>query len=276
MPEIDMRGGDLDPLPRVEACRRQFGQSIKALWLRTNPDLTLRQIAEAAETGATSVSDVMNGKRFPKRDLARRIVEGFGGDFADISELWDELNALQHGAAKSSSRTITKFGKNSQFYGAARESILACSDTIRVTYARQYPPSEVSTSEAREYFAAMLDWAALPGDRSVTRIFGVPVESRLARRRVTDYLVRHQAEIEERQLWNYRAHVFEYAARADLLNMALFDEDVAYIAVSGNHPMQLSGVRVIGREYASLLVAYFQQLLDGCKPLGEYLENLAG
>jgi transcriptional regulator with XRE-family HTH domain len=268
-----MRGLEGGQQPRAEACRR-FGESVKALWLRVNPDLTLREIAEAAQTGPTTVSDVMAGRRFPKKELAQRIVAGFDGDFTDISELWDELNALQHGAVKSTSKVITRFRNNSEFYGAARGSILASTDAIRVTYARQYPPSEVSTSEAREYFAAMLDWADQPGDRSVTRIFGVPVESPAARRRVTDYLIQHRAEIERRELWNYQAHVFEYAARADLLNMALFDDDVAYVAVSGNHPQKLSGVRVIDSDYATLLVTHFEQLLNGCKSLTDYIDDL--
>lgn len=268
-----MQGHEVAPQPRVEACRR-FGESVKAFWLRVNPDLTLRDIAEAAQTGPTTVSDVMAGKRFPKKDLAQRIVTGFGGDFDELSGLWDELNALQHGAAKSSPRTITRFRNNSEFYGAARESILATTDQIRVTYARQYPPSGVSTPEAREYFATMLDWAAQPGDRSVTRIFGVPVDSPAARRRVTDYLGQHRAEIEQRKLWNYEVRVFEYTARADLLNMALFDDDVAYIAVSGHHPQNLSGVRVIGNEYTTLLVVHFEQLLAGCKSLADYLDDL--
>ena len=273
MREIDMRGQEAGQLPRVEACRR-FGESVKALWLRINPDLTLREIAQAAQTGATTVSDVMAGRRFPKKDLAQRIVTGFGGDFDELSELWDELNALQHGSVKSSPRTISRFRNNSEFYAAARESILAAADQIRVTYARQYPPSEVSTPEAREYFATMLDWAARPGDRSVTRIFGVPVDSPAARRHVIEYLEQHRVEIERRELWNYEARVFEYTARADLLNMALFDDNVAYIAVSGHHPQKLSGVRVIGSEYATLLVAHFEQLLAGCKPLADYLDDL--
>jgi hypothetical protein len=216
----------------------------------------------------------MSGKRFPKKELAQRIVNGFGGDFDELSALWDECNAVQHGATRSPSRTITRFRNNSEFYGAARESILASTEQIRVTYARQYPPSEVSTPEAREYFSTMLDWAAQPGDRSVTRIFGVPVDSPAARRRVTEYLEQHRVEIDRRKLWNYQARVFEYTARADLLNMALFDDGVAYIAVSGHHPQNLSGVRVAGNEYATLLVAHFEQLLAGCKPLADYLDDL--
>jgi hypothetical protein len=268
--------------PRVEACRR-FGEAIKALWLGANPDLPYREIAQAAGTGTTTVSDVMAGRRFPKKDLAQRIVRGFGGDFNELSDLWDDLNALQRGAARSSaqntdspSQAITRFRDNSEFYGAARESILAATDQIRVTYARQYPPNGVITPEAKKYFATMLDWAAQAEHRSVTRVFGVPVESPDARKRVTDYLVQHRAEVERRKLWNYEVCVFEYTARADLLNMALFDEDVAYIAISGHHPRNLSGIRVTDSEYTTLLVAHFEQLLAGCKSLTDYLNDLEG
>lgn len=273
MPDDAQLGPGARAQAKAEA-RRRFGESIKSLWLRVSPDLSQKQIAELAQTGPTTVSDVMEGKRFPKRDLAQRIVGALGADFNEISGLWDELNALQHGASNVSSRVITRFRDNSEFYAAARESILAATRQIRVTYARQYPPDEVSTPEATEYFATMLDWAGRPGARSVERIFGVPTGSPAARRRAIEYLRRHAAELEQRGLRKYEANVFEYTARADLLNMALFDHEVAYIAVSGHHPQNLSGVRVIGGEYTSLLVAHFEQLLPGCQSLTEYLEDL--
>lgn len=262
-------------ITKNEAARR-FGEAIHSLWLRVNPDLTQQEISETCEppVGVTTVRDVIHGRRFPKRDIAQRIVTAIGGDFNDISELWDDLNALWHAQPVTSPRTITRYWDNSEFYAAARERIQPTTRQIRVTYARQYPPSDVSTPEAVEYFATMLDWAAGPGPRQVQRIFGVPVTSPTARLRIVSYLREHQAEMEQRNLKKYQPYVFEYTARADLLNMALFGREVTFIAVSKDHPESLSGMRIVGNDCTSLLVDYFEQLLSGCVPLAEYIEDL--
>jgi hypothetical protein len=280
----DQGGGQVpdveSPVPsaritKAEAARR-FGEAISSLWLRASPDLTQQEIAETCEppVGATTIRDVMHGRRFPKRDIAQRIATAMGADFNDISGLWDDLNALLHALPVASPRIITRYWDNSEFYAAARERILPTTRQIRVTYARQYPPSDVSTPEAVEYFATMLDWAGGPGPRSVQRIFGIPVTSPAARRRIVSYLREHAAEIEHRGLKKYQPYVFEYTAKADLLNMALFDREVAFMAVSRDHPEYLSGVQIIGNDCTSLFVDYFEQLLPGCQPLAEYLEDL--
>jgi hypothetical protein len=88
------------------------------------------------------------------------------------------------------------------------------------------------------------------------------------------YLQQHALDIEERGITKYQPYVFEYTAKADLLNMALFDREVAFIAVSGHHhPENLSGARILDSEYTTLLVSHFEQLLPGCQPLAEYLED---
>jgi hypothetical protein len=117
----------------------------------------------------------------------------------------------------------------------------------------------------------MLEWAAQPGPRSVERIFGVPIANTGLRRLMISYLRQHAMDIEE--ITKYQAYVFEYTANADLLNMALFDREVAFIAVSGPHPENLSGARILDSEYAALLVSFFEQLLPGCQRLEQYLED---
>ena len=258
---------------RAEASRR-WGEALKALLLRVNPDMTIAEMARESGISQTAVRDQLEGNQHPRLERAQRLVAAIGADWYEIEGLWNELNALKRGFGAASARVITRYRDNSEFYAAARESISTATSQIRVTYARQYPPSGVSTPEATEYFAAMLGWAAQPGARSVERIFGVPVASSVARRRMVSYLQQHELEIEEKGLTKYQPYVFEYTAKADLLNMALFDREVAFIAVSGHHhPENLSGVRIMDSEYAALLVTHFEQLLPGCQPLTDYLED---
>jgi transcriptional regulator with XRE-family HTH domain len=74
--------------PRTEA-RRKFGEAVIKLRLKSNPDMTIKEIARHSGWGPTTVSDVLHGKRFPKKEVARDIVTAFGGDFEEINALWD-------------------------------------------------------------------------------------------------------------------------------------------------------------------------------------------
>ena len=262
--------------PRTEACRR-WGEAVRALLQRVNPGMTITEMARESGISQTAVREQLYGNQFPGLERAQRLVAAIGADWYEIEGLWNELNALRRGFGAPSVSVITRYRDNSEFYAAAGESISTATGQIRVTYARQYPPSDVSTPEAAEYFASMLDWAAQPGARSVERIFGVPIASSGARGRMLSYLHQHALEIEEKGLSKYQPYVFEYTAKADLLNMALFDREVAFIAVSGHHhPENLSGVRIMDSEYAALLVSHFEQLLPGCQRLADYLEDQNG
>lgn len=274
------------PVPdaRTEAkseARRAFGEAIYSLWLRVNPDLPIKEIASRSKLSATTISDVLHGKRFPKRAVAQRIVNAIGGDFAELSQLWNELSSSLHHAGPiapagvhDTTVRITYYQDNSEFYAAARQSILTATRQLRVTYGRQFPPDEVSSREASDYFAAILDWAGQPGARSVKRIFALPAVDAPPRRHLISYLKRHKAETEDRGLRNYQARVYEYTATADLLNMALFDQDVTFIAISAHHPQDLHGMRIDSSEVTKALITHFDQLLPGCSPLAEFLERL--
>lgn len=264
-----------------EAARRRFGEAIRTLKRDRAPQLKIKEIAEISGYSATSVSDVINGKRFPNYDLAVCVTRAMNADFDELRGLWNELSESVYNAVPVAPEGVsdhlinaTWFQDNSEFYAAARESIMTATREIRVTYIRQYPPNEVATPEAAKYFATMLDWAASPGARSVKRVFGVPAAESRARRTIHDFLRLHLAEVEQRELRNYQARVYEYTAMADGLNMALFDEDVAFLAISGFSAPDLTGMRVDDRQYTRYLAKHFDQLLSGCTPLADYVESL--
>jgi transcriptional regulator with XRE-family HTH domain len=280
------RGGslvrDAQKEARAEACRR-FGEAIRALRRRYAPHMKIKDIADRSGYSATSVSEVLNGKRFPSHDLAECITRAIGANFEEIRELWNELsesvsNIVPVTPEGVSDETIraTWFQDNSEFYAACRQGVMTANRQIRTTYVRQYPPNEVSTDEAAKYFAAVLDWAGGPGPRSVKRIYGVPVAEPRERRNMVNFLQAHLAETEGRELKNYQARVYEYTARADGLNMALFDEEVAFLAISEFTAQDLSGMRIDNPQYTKYLVKHFDQLLSGCTLLADYLDDLEG
>lgn len=241
--------------------------------------MTIREIADRSGYGSTTVSDVFHGKRFPKKEVAREIAAAFGGDFQEIGPLWDELRASDRGilpaapvGVQDTQLAVTVYNNNGEFYAAGRQSIETAIGRIRATYIRQYPPSDVTSPEAAQYFATMLEWARQPGVRSASRIFGIPIASELARRNFLDYLIQHLAETEP--IKNYQARVFEYTARGDGLNMALLDEEVSFLAVSGHGPQNLTGMRIDDDRATKLLIQYFDQLLLGSEPLADYLDRI--
>ncbi|MGH3943205.1 MAG: helix-turn-helix domain-containing protein [Pseudonocardiaceae bacterium] len=272
------------PDPRVEVraeARRKFGEAVSRLWLMGEPVMKIKDIASRSGFSATTVSDVLHGKRFPSKDVAQCIVTALGRDFEEIVPLWLSLSESVHQSVPVAPAGVqdellaaTWYHGNSEFYAAAQQGIDTATREIRLTYIRQYPPSDVSSSEAAQYFAAVLEWAKLPGARSVNRIFGVPTAGVRVRRNILDYLRQHLAEIELKKLKNYQARVFEYSALGDGLNMAVFDQEVSLLAVSGHGPQNLTGMRVDNVRFATYLISYFDQLLLGSEPLPEYLDRI--
>jgi transcriptional regulator with XRE-family HTH domain len=271
-----------DPRSDVRAeARRVFGQAISQNWLSTRPDMKIKDIAARSGYSATTVSDVLHGKRFPRKEVAECIVTAWGGNFGEIADLWLRLSESVHNSVPVAPTGVhddviaaTWYEDNGEFYAAARQSIDTANREIRATYIRQYPPSDVASAEASRYFESMLEWAGRPGPRSLNRIFGVPTGSARIRRRFVDFLAQHLLEIEGRQIKNYQARVFEYTALGDGLNMALFDRDISFVAVSGHGPQNLTGMRVDSEQYTGYLVAYFDQFLSGCEHLAEYLDRM--
>jgi transcriptional regulator with XRE-family HTH domain len=271
------RGGGTLSDPKAEA-RGKFGEAIADLWLRGG-QMKIKEIAKRSGYSATTVSDILHGKRLPKREVAQDIVSAFNGDFSEIAELWKDLSRSVYNAIPIAPQGVEDvtlaaswYTTNSEFYAACRQGAMVAMRDIRVTYIRQCPPDEITSTEAADYFAAILDWAAEPGARSATRVFGVPADSSIARTKLLKFLRQHMEEISQRDLRNYTPLVYEYTARADGLNMALFDEEVSFLAISpGYSPQTLSGIRVDSGRYTRLLATYFNQLSSGCTQLADYL-----
>jgi transcriptional regulator with XRE-family HTH domain len=260
--------------------RGRFGEAMRDLWLGSGK-MMIKQIAKRSGWSATTVSDILHGKRFPEPiEKAEDIVTAFGGNFEDIRRLWYECNREMNGPGGTRPEGVEDvtfpaswYSTNSEFYDACRQGVMSATQDIRVTYIRQCPPNEVSSTQAAEYFAAILDWAAAePGERSVTRIYGIPSEASTARTGLLRFLRMHLQEITDRDLKNYTPLVYEYTARADGLNMALFDQDVSFLAISlGYNSQKLSGIRIDNERYTRSLITYFDQLSGGCTPLRDYL-----
>ena len=274
MAEVGSRSG---PGPRS---REAFSQKLREIKSVNCPDMPLKKLATECHCSPTTISDIIHGKRWPRRKLAESIVRALGGDWSEVGQLWQDLynpdNSYQDAPKDvgDEDAAMSWYQDNGEFYAAGRQAVDLAARCIRVTYIRQWTPDKLTSREAADYFASILDWAEQPGARSAMRVFGVPTGDEEMRSDIIEFLRDHQKTVRERNLKNYTPKVYEYTVNADGLNMALFDEEVSFIAVSGSNAQRLEGIRIVNKRYTQMMIRYFDQLFQACAPLSSYLASL--
>lgn len=266
---------------------------------------TYETLAKALMCSRTTATAILNGERFPEKDLIPRFIEACAGNASQTQAqtlvdrlyvLWEDAQEARRSEKRGrhskqsmgpleavpilgftkSSLPVTWYRNNSEFYGAAADYVRSAKSSIRVTYVRQTPPSLVTSPEAKAYFQAILDWASEPGAHGASRILGVPEidgtdgtydESLL------DWARLHEEET--RDIINYEVRVMGWSNRSDGLNMALFDDDTVFFAISGKGSRQhLSGCSFTSAELLDLMVVHFDQLWGSLLDLSGYLRRL--
>lgn len=274
MAEAGSRSG---PGPRS---RETFSQKLREIKSINCPDMPLKKLATECHCSPTTISDIIHGKRWPRREQAESIVRVLGGDWSEVGRLWQDLynpaNSYQDAPKDvgDEDAAMSWYEDNGEFYAAGRQAVDLAASCIRVTYIRQWTPDKLTSREAADYFASILDWAELPGVRSAMRVFGVPTGDEEMRSDIIGFLRDHHKTVRERNLKNYTPKVYEYSVSADGVNMAIFDEDVSFIVVSGTNAQRLEGMRIVNKRYTQMMIRYFDQLFLACVPLSRYLASL--
>jgi transcriptional regulator with XRE-family HTH domain len=232
-----------------------------------------------------SVSAVLNGRRLPRWEFVEKFAAACGAEQAKVTELheiWVQANLTgkEHGPPAPSDPPvaqafhsgekldITWYRDNEEFYGAGADRIGHARSQIRLTYVRQHPPTSYTSAAAKRYFETMLDWARLPGARSVRRIIGV----RMHDVAMLTWLREHFAATQD--LLNYEARVLTWTPRSDGLNMALFDDSTTFLAFSGRARQGLNGFSVDDPRFLRYFDEHFEQLWAPLVPLDDYLAEL--
>ncbi|WP_150242173.1 helix-turn-helix domain-containing protein [Streptomyces albofaciens] len=279
------------PVPEPVAA---FAEQLRELRLRCF-EPTEARLALQMKCGRSSVSAMLNGRRFPSWELTCAFVTACGEEPADWLDRWRNakrrLDALRRepdgraGAVRPAALpdvggdallAATWYRSNPEFYSAAARSVRSARSEIRVTYTRRYPPDQYTTKASADYFADILAWARedTEDQRSVRRIIGIPETDGVPDKDVLAWARRHRAETDD--ILNYEASVLRWTAAADGLNMALIDDSVVFLAFSGGARQKLNGFSVQDRTYMSYFAAYFEQLWTPLQPLGAYLDATAG
>jgi hypothetical protein len=283
-------------------------QSLFAIYLR---DLQARygqptdkELARRTGWARSTVYELLHGKRLPTWEQARSLLhacaEGDGDKLEpQLRQRWlvarKEMDALRHGLggttlapsaagdvreAFSIAQTattmvpVTWYRDNPEFYLAGAGQVPRTRAEIRVTYVRQYPPTVFTTPASAEYFAAILNWARRHDgkQRSARRIIGIPYKGDVADPATLAWLHEHYAETAD--ILNYEANVMPWYTAGDGINMALLDNDTAFLAFSGGGRQKLNGFSVQSSTFVEYFIKHFDQLWSTLEPLDSYIQRI--
>ncbi len=245
--------------------------------------------------GRSTVSAILNGRRFPNWEHTAAFVEACGADPSKWRERWLQANRQIEEASKGHPSPFTQlpfisgpeakgdallaahwYRNNREFYEAASARAQQARSEIRVTYTRRYPPTQYTTPASAEYFRTILDWANEDSDdeRSVRRIIGIPERNGVPDSDMFSWARQHYED--SKHILTYEASVLRWTAAADGLNMALIDDSVVFLAFSGGPRQKLNGFSVEDPTFMTYFAAYFDQLWAALQPLGTYLSAVDG
>jgi transcriptional regulator with XRE-family HTH domain len=291
--------GRREPSPPTEP-QIAFAAQLRELRRRTLVEPTEATLARRMGCGRSTVSAILNGRRFPSWPHTEAFVTACDGVPKEWQERWlrakRQIDELRQGpnaraavppqsplaagleaaggldAAGGALLSAQWYHNNREFYGAALEHVREARAEIRVTYTRRYPPTQYTTRASAEYFEAIMAWAGEDSDdeRCVRRIIGVPEQGGVPDRDMLSWARGHHEAT--RHILNYEATVLRWTAAADGLNMALIDDSVVFLAFSGGPRQKLNGLSVRDSTFMSYFAAYFDQLWAAVQPLGAYLD----
>ncbi|MER7968005.1 helix-turn-helix domain-containing protein [Streptomyces sp. NPDC096080] len=273
-----------------------FAAELRELRRRTHRKPTEEAFARKMGCGRSTVSAILNGRRFPIWEHTAAFVEACGADPLKWRDRWLQASRqIEEASVNSPSAplpvpligapqamqdaallTAHWYRNNRQFYEAASARIKQARSEIRVTYTRRFPPTQYTTRASGEYFRTILDWAGEDSDdeRSVRRIIGIPEREGTPDCDMLAWARQHYED--SKDLLNYEANVLRWTAAADGLNMALIDDSAVFLAFSGGPRQRLNGFSVEDPTFMTYFAAYFDQLWAALEPLGTYLGGMDG
>ena len=71
--------------------RETFSQKLREIKSINCPDMPLKKLATECHCSPTTISDIIHGKRWPRREQAESIVRVLGGDWSEVGRLWQDL-----------------------------------------------------------------------------------------------------------------------------------------------------------------------------------------
>jgi hypothetical protein len=232
-----------------------------------------RMLAAALHCSDATVSAILNGHRFPAWEQTEAFVRACGGDVAAWKQRWMQADrGVNPGSADGNPEQAPAVPRaliplsGSEFYKAMLAEVNRARYRIMTTFIRHRPPAyfigftdEETSRAATAYFDGVLAWSARPGERSVRRIICVPnaeMEDWAEQfRRETAGIARHEIR------------VVNWMLPVDAINMAVFDDSVAFLAFTAGASQGLNGFRIDDGDFVRCSIGHFEHLWSGARKL---------
>ncbi len=156
---------------------------------------------------------------------------------------------------------VKTFDSMRQFYKALDDALDAARRSLDLTHIRDNPPDDFGTNAAT-YYEGVINWLNEDSDRSVRRIIAV----RNARMHAWAVQLSEQCQ----KSAGFQVRVINWAIDAPAVNMAVIDEQVVFLALTGDALQRTGGVALehdlVGRFFGD----YYDNLFKAAQPVQDY------
>lgn len=134
----------------------------------------------------------------------------------------------------------------------------------RLTHIRDNPPADFG-EHASGWFEAVVEWLEAVPERSVRRLIAVRNEAM--------YLWAEQLQQVGSKIARFQVRVVTWTIDAPAINVAIIDDNVVFLAVTGEMLERTRGIAVEDTSVAHYFSDYYNNLWHCAQPLGEYLQD---
>lgn len=164
------------------------------------------------------------------------------------------------------STPVSYFSDNREFYGDLAKHVASTAKyKLAVSYFRGSPPTNFTQDEAKDYFAEVLSWAKDNPSRAVRRIICVDTDE------MRTWIDQHLDETAG--IANYEARIISGLGNIDLLNVAILDNHLVYLAFSGPTGQHMSGMSMEGPRACEYFKEYYDKVWSNAKPMKDWIEE---
>jgi len=147
------------------------------------------------------------------------------------------------------------------FYDSLNDAVESATSTLDLTHIRDTPPEDFG-EHATKFYSQLLDWCAVEG-RSVRRIICIrsPAMHEWAR----------QLADETKHRSRFKVRVINWAIPAPAMNMAIVDNKVVYLALTGSTPERTKGLGIEDEAGSQYFSDYYENLWHSSTDIDEWL-----
>lgn len=150
------------------------------------------------------------------------------------------------------------------YYIDLRHAVNEATVSLDLTHIRNQAPPEFVGREPSEYFKQVRDWVGASDSRSIRRIISIKNAEMLT------WAKQLAEEIEG--IPRYRVSVLDWSIESPAINLAIVDQRVVFMAITGETIERTRGIAVEDEHVAAYFVEYYNTLWREAQPLQKFLQ----